>query len=41
MGTGIGLFLLWENEIESLGLSHWDWDLLTGNWEKINEMGMG
>ena len=24
-----------------MGLSHWDWDLLTGNWENRTEMGMG
>ena len=29
MGTEIGLFLPWE-----MGLSHWDWDLLTGMGKK-------
>ena len=27
MGTGIGLFLPWENEVESLGLGFAHWEL--------------
>ena len=37
MGTGIGRFFA----LGKWDLSHWDWDLVTGNGNKMSKMGMG
>jgi hypothetical protein len=35
MGTGIDLFLEWENGISVAGFGHWEWEM------KSSKMGMG